>query len=227
MTRLLALDTTTEACSVALWEADGLVASDHTLEPRSHTRRLLPMVESLLAQAGWSLTQLAGIACTRGPGSFTGVRIGVSAAQGLAYAAELPVLSLSTLDVLAWQGVQAQPECRHWQVAMDARMGEIYCADYDWDPARGLRRTTPEQLLKPARLTLLTGPDVGRIGAGWALPELAATGASVDAALPHARSVAAWAHELLGRDRAEWQPPHQLQPVYLRDQVADRPATSG
>ncbi|MCH8551436.1 MAG: tRNA (adenosine(37)-N6)-threonylcarbamoyltransferase complex dimerization subunit type 1 TsaB [Natronospirillum sp.] len=218
MTRLLALDTTTEACSAALWASGELVAEERVIEPRGHTQRLLPMVESLLAQAGWALTQLDGIACTRGPGSFTGVRVGVSVAQGLAYAAELPVLSLSTLDVLAWQGRQLLPGPGRWQVAMDARMGELYTAGYRVTDA-GLERVTEEALLAPDALTVWSENDCGRIGAGWALAPLNHWGSSVSDDLPAARHVASWANRLLQQNPGAWVTPIELQPVYLRDRV--------
>lgn len=218
MTRLLALDTTTEACSAALWASGALVAEERVIEPRGHTQRLLPMVESLLAKAGWALSQLDGIACTRGPGSFTGVRVGVSAAQGLAYAAELPVLPLSTLDVLAWQGRQLQPRFARWQVAMDARMGELYTAGYCVTEA-GLERLTDEALLAPQALTVWSEDDCGRIGAGWALDPLNQWGSSVSDDLPAARHVASWADRVLLQSPDAWATPIELQPVYLRDRV--------
>lgn len=219
--RLLALDTATEACSVALWSGGGIQAHRHVLEPRGHTRQLLPMVEAVLLEAGCTLADLDGLACTRGPGSFTGVRVGVSAAQGLAFAADLPVLPVSTLDVLAWQAHQSSPVHTRWQVAMDARMNEIYYAGYRISDGV-LTRETAEQLLAPEDLDVWSGPDVGRTGAGWALPALDLNSLSVDRVLPDAAGVVAWAVQCLRTSAAEtlWVMPEALQPVYLRDQVA-------
>ncbi len=219
MKRLLALDTTTEACSAALWSKGGIVSDRFVVEPRGHTQRLLPMIDSLLADAGWTLSDLDGIACTRGPGSFTGVRVGVSAAQGLAFAADLPVMALSTLAVLAWQGRALAPQYERWQVAMDARMGEIYTAAWQVDP-QGLTELEPEALMAPDQLQVRSADTAcGRIGAGWALPPLDRWGSTVAENLPSARYAATLAGLLAARDPSIWGTPDQLQPVYLRDRV--------
>ena len=219
MTRLLALDTSTEACSVGLWVNGAVGEERYELAERSHTQRLLPMVASVLQSAGLKLTDLDGLACTRGPGSFTGIRVGVSAAQGLAFAADLPVVPLSTLEVLAWQGAQAAPGNNRWQVVMDARMGEVYYAAYGWQ-GNVLSVLADEQLLAPLDLDVWSDASVGRIGAGWQLPELSQHASLVELALPRAAAAAALAAHKLQHDAAAlWQPPDALQPVYLRDQV--------
>lgn len=219
MARLLALDTSTEACSVALWGDGSVLVERFEIAERTHTQRLLPMVESVLSEGGLTLAALDGLVCTRGPGSFTGIRVGVSAAQGLAFAADIPVLPVSTLAVLAWQGVQAAPDCTRWQVVMDARMGEIYYAGYCWQQQR-LSTLAEEQLLAPTDLSVWNEADVGRIGAGWQLPALAEHAVTTDEALPRAAAAAALAaHRLAQEGAGLWLPPDALQPVYLRDQV--------
>ena len=105
--KLLALDTATEACSAAVW-ADGAVLERYEWAPRRHATLILPMIESVLAEAGLSVTQLDAIAVGRGPGAFTGVRIAVGIAQGIAFAADLPVAPVSTLAALAL-GAAAAP----------------------------------------------------------------------------------------------------------------------
>lgn len=100
MTTLLALDTATEACSVALLH-DGKVLSHYEVIPRLHAQRLLPMIKSLMAEAGIAMSALDAIAFGRGPGAFTGVRIAIGVVQGLAFALERPVLPVSNLAVLA------------------------------------------------------------------------------------------------------------------------------
>lgn len=222
--RMLAIDTTTEACSVALWADDALLLEQSIVEPRGHTRRLLPMIDALLDQAGWGLEDLAGLVCTRGPGSFTGVRVGISAAQGLAFAANLPIFPVSTLAVLAWQGHTRVPQCQRWQVAMDARMNEVYYAAFEWSDAVGLSAIESEQLLSPERVPQHPNADWGRIGTGWALSPLpGATPDLPDAEhLPQAASAAALAyHQLVTQSDTSqiWIAPDALQPVYLRDQV--------
>ena len=107
--KILALETATEACSAALL-IDGEVRERYEVAPRAHARLLLPMLEGLLAEAELKPMQLDAIAFGRGPGSFTGVRIAASVAQGIAFAADLPVLPVSTLAALAWPVLRVEPD---------------------------------------------------------------------------------------------------------------------
>lgn len=105
--RILAIDTATEACSVALWN-NGTINAHFELCPREHTQRILPMVQEILAASGASLNEIDALAFGRGPGSFTGVRIGIGIAQGLALGANLPMIGISTLATMA-QGRGVKP----------------------------------------------------------------------------------------------------------------------
>ncbi len=131
MPKILALDTSGEACSVAIY-GDGLCREEFALAPREHTRKILPMVDSILASNNLTLADIDGIAFGRGPGSFTGLRITAGVVQGLAFGANLPVVPISSLAALAYGWVQQQqsaidtPVC----VAFDARMGEVYFGAY-------------------------------------------------------------------------------------------------
>lgn len=98
--RILAIDTATEACSVALWN-DGNITSHFELCPREHTQRILPLVQDILTAGNVTLTDIDALAFGRGPGSFTGVRIGIGIAQGLALGANLPMIGVSTLATMA------------------------------------------------------------------------------------------------------------------------------
>ncbi|AKH38798.1 MULTISPECIES: tRNA (adenosine(37)-N6)-threonylcarbamoyltransferase complex dimerization subunit type 1 TsaB [Nitrosomonas] len=122
--KILALDTSTEYCSLALW-LDGNVLCKEVLAGQKHTELLLPMLQAMLAESGLALTQLDGFAFGAGPGSFTGLRIACGIVQGLAFATDLPVIGISTLEALA-QRIGAN----HVMAALDARMGEIYYAAY-------------------------------------------------------------------------------------------------
>jgi tRNA threonylcarbamoyladenosine biosynthesis protein TsaB len=123
--KILALDTSTENCSAALW-LDGAIASREVLAGQRHSELILPMVGELLAEAGIGLRALDGIAFGSGPGSFTGLRIGCGVAQGLAFGADLPVAGICTLLALAQgSGGDRVIGC------LDARMGEIYHAVYE------------------------------------------------------------------------------------------------
>src|SRR6476659_8143567 len=125
--KLLAIETATEACSIALWDG-GEVRERFGVVPRQHAELALPWAEQLLAEAGVARSQLDAIAVGRGPGAFTGVRLAVALAQGIALALDRPVVPVSTLAALA---LQAQGE--RILAAIDARMGEIYVAAFRRD----------------------------------------------------------------------------------------------
>ena len=147
MATLLALDTSTDACSVAL-QHKGEVLEDFRVIPRQHTKQLLPMVEEILAQAGISPAQLDAIAFGRGPGSFAGLRIATGVAQGLAFATERPVLPISTLEAMALLMMQ-QGQSRV-AASLDARMNEVYWACYE--QREGLPvALAPERVCPPAK----------------------------------------------------------------------------
>jgi tRNA threonylcarbamoyladenosine biosynthesis protein TsaB len=126
--RLLAIETATPACSAAL-SVDGAVLERYALAPRQHAALMLPMIESLLLEAGLTVSQLDAIAFGRGPGSFTGVRIAASMVQGIAFAADLPVVPVSTLAALALGGMRESQLSRVMAV-MDARKAEVYWGCY-------------------------------------------------------------------------------------------------
>jgi tRNA threonylcarbamoyladenosine biosynthesis protein TsaB len=122
--KILAFETSTEYCSVAL-HLDGKHLNKQILAGRRHSELLLPMIEQVLAEAEIALAQVDGIAFGAGPGSFTGLRIACGVAQGLAFAADLPVIGVSTLEAMAQKS-----DAKKVIVALDARMGEIYHAAY-------------------------------------------------------------------------------------------------
>ena len=126
MKTILALDTATEACSVALLHQESISTLDE-LSPRTHTQRILPMIDELLTQANLTIKQVDLLAFGRGPGSFTGVRVGVGIAQGLALGAELPVIAVSNLLAMAESAYQ-QLGKTEVVALIDARMNEVYFA---------------------------------------------------------------------------------------------------
>lgn len=125
---ILALDTCTESCSAALL-FQGQLFEQSVMTQRGHSDLILGMMDTLFEQANASLADVNVLAFGRGPGSFTGVRVGVGVAQGIAYARELPVVAVSTLAAVA-QDVAATTNTPYIAVAIDARMGEIYCASF-------------------------------------------------------------------------------------------------
>ncbi len=106
--KLLAFELSTEACSVALW-VDGDVRERHEIAPRRHAELALPWADALLAEAGLAKSQLDAIAVGRGPGAFTGVRLGISIAQGIALALDRPALPVSTLAALTMRAITLPP----------------------------------------------------------------------------------------------------------------------
>lgn len=217
--KILAVDTATERCSVALWSAEHCFERSHD-SPRAHAELVLPMVAEVLQQAGIGLRELTGIAFGRGPGSFTGVRIAVSVVQGLAFAAGLPVVGVSNLAAVAQQVARAQDEVL---VCMDARMGEVYCGRFVLGPAALLvTEVSPESVRRPEAVergaaTLLAGTGLTahpQLAAQWPdLPQCAAV-------LPRAREIALLGAAELAAGRGV--PAWEAQPVYLRDEVAWR-----
>lgn len=154
--KLLALDAATEACSVAL-QVDQTVISRFEVCPQQHSKKLLPFVDEVLKEAGIALHQLDGIVYGQGPGSFTGVRIGVSIAQGLAFGADLPVVGVSSLATMAQQAI-AQHQATSVLAAIDARMSEVYFCQFVNE--NGLAKATMQEIVsKPEVLTEMVTLD--------------------------------------------------------------------
>ncbi len=226
---LLAFELSTEACSVALW-VDGDVRERHEIAPRRHAELALSWAEALLAEAGIAKSQLDAIAVGRGPGAFTGVRLGVAMAQGIALALDRPAVPVSTLAALAMRSLAlGAGEGDAVLAAIDARMNEVYVAGYRLTREHDALRPMPtvvEQVLAPDAVPL---PDDGGawFGVGTGFGALGGALASrlpprwraVDAeALPHAADIVRLAHAALLRGEAV--APEMLEPAYLRNQVA-------
>ncbi|MEO7207723.1 MAG: tRNA (adenosine(37)-N6)-threonylcarbamoyltransferase complex dimerization subunit type 1 TsaB [Steroidobacteraceae bacterium] len=218
--RVLALDAATEVCSVALL-ADGVFISRTIESGKSSALKILNLVEEVLAEAQLSLSMLDGLAASIGPGAFTGVRVSVAVAQGLAFGADLKVVPVTTLEALALQALEV-PESRAL-ACLDARMGEVYWGCFAWDAACGVRPSGALHVGPPGTVSLdQTGQYLG-VGRGFSTyPVLAAlpgvtTDAARSAALPNAREIARLGALRLrtgGLDAAD------LKPLYLRDKVA-------
>ena len=223
---LLALDASSSACSAALLrqdEAGSECLTRFEMTPRAHTRRLMPMVDEVLAEAQVSPTQLDAVAYGRGPGSFTGLRIAAGVAQGLAFGLNCPLLGVSTLEALALQA-HRRYHLRHVVTALDARMGEVYAAT--WHCLKDvITPMSAEAVLAPKALRLPGGEtDWVGVGSGFTLWEQFST--DVHVSMPqHLDDLEARAEEMawLGaRDFAAGlgQAAHLVQPVYLRNDVA-------
>lgn len=175
--KLLALDTSTEACSCALW-IDGDIQKISQIAPRQHADLILAMADNLLKQADLIPSQLDSIAFGRGPGSFTGLRIACGVAQGIAFAADVPVAPISSLAALA-QATYQQTNETYVLACIDARMNEIYWGCYQLED--GLMQLQNEEQVSPAS-HIRTSSEQRWFGAGsgWQAYET-----ELKQALPH------------------------------------------
>ena len=147
--KILGLDTATLCGSLGIIDDDEVVAEYALQREETLSARLLPAIQTLLAEARLDLHEIDGIAVSLGPGSFTGLRVGLSAVKGLALAAEMPVAGIPTLDALAYN-LPFTP----YQICplLDARKGQIYTALYKNRAGGFLEQVTPYQVLSPAAL---------------------------------------------------------------------------
>jgi len=225
MPRILALDSATDACSVALCDGDARV-SRFELAARSHTQRLLPLVDEVLTEAGLGLSELDAIAFGRGPGSFTGLRICLGMVQGLAFARDLPVIPISTLDAMAWGYYRTHPHAlgQAALVTLDARMHEVYCSLVRQnEPQSELEHLMAESVMAPEQLAqqpqVLKVQDRGLLGlgSGWHYSALQALStAQVDAGL-HPRAEDMLSLALTAFARGDCCAAETATPVYLRE----------
>lgn len=163
---ILALETSSEACSCALLSSSGDSCERFELAPRRHTRLILGMVESLLAQGQMSLRELDCIAISHGPGSFTGVRIGMAVAQGLALGADVPVTPISSLRALA-QGGLRRHQAKRVLAAFDARLGEVYAGAYCSDEQGLMQVCLDDCLINPEQLKFQQSGVWAGMGSAW------------------------------------------------------------
>src|SRR5690606_35250698 len=165
MMKLLAFETATEACSVAVW-IDGDVRERFELAPRRHAELALPWADQLLAEAGVARAQLDAIAVGRGPGAFTGVRLAIAIAQGIALGLDRPVVPVSTLAALAVRAPAAGPA--RILAAIDARMGEVYWAAFERG-GDGVAPLSKESVSAPGAVALPAGEAHWQgVGTGFA-----------------------------------------------------------
>ncbi len=162
---ILAFDTATPACSVALAKA-GQIYCRHEILPRQQSTFILEFVDSLLAEAELSLAAIDVIACGVGPGSFMGVRLAVSIAQGLGFAQNIPILPLSSLQVLAQTAYEAEGVRDVW-VMWDARMQEIYSGHYHCGKSNVMEPVIKDSLLKPSAFELPVSSTFKVVGNGY------------------------------------------------------------
>lgn len=225
MTTILALDSSTDACSVALMH-NNQVTSLFEIAAKSHTQRLLPMVDEVLQKAGCDKRQLDAIAFGRGPGSFTGLRICLGVVQGLAFGLNLPVIPVSTLAAMAegFRRVNSLPDKAPILAALDARMNEVYWGLFESSKDAPVA-VTSEFVMSPADVA--DQPAVQQylssiigVGAGWQYQELHSLPVAQiqQEFYPQAQDIVRLAAKLMAEGKSV--SAMQAQPVYLRDQVS-------
>ncbi len=225
--RILAVDTSLRAGSVALWEDDRLVRQADLPSGESTTRLLAPTIAEQLAAVGWKPRQLDLIAVSQGPGSFTGLRVGVTTAKTLAYAAGAEVIGVHTLEAIAWQAagrVAGGSADRPVWALLDAQRRQLFAACYRLRGQEIPEIVSPTAIVDPVSwLAQFTGP-VAITGPGVALLTLPPTGGNVivvDRSLwaPRATSVGrlGWLHYRAGQRDDLW----SLTPRYYRPSAAE------
>jgi tRNA threonylcarbamoyladenosine biosynthesis protein TsaB len=160
---LLAIETATESCSAALQAGDRLLVRSE-LAPRRHAELLLPMCEALIEEAGLRRSDLDALAVGCGPGAFTGVRLAISAAQGIALALDIPVIAVSSLAALA---MQAPHNGAAILALIDARMGEVYAATFRRGNGGLVEATGVESVGAASALTIAQDTEWNVLGSGW------------------------------------------------------------
>ena len=207
---VLGLDTCLSICSVAIRDGERVRASAREVMARGHQERLAPMAQAVMAEAGLAFTELHRIAVTVGPGSFTGLRVGIAFAKGLAAALDLPTVGVGTLEALA-----AEADGLVFAV-VDARRGQVYVQGFD----DGRALMAPDAVTAETAAARIAELSMGRpmtlVGSGAALvADLAPTAAIIPAEGADARHVARLAAS---------REPKPLKPLYLRAPDAKLPA---
>lgn len=221
--KILALETASERCSVALQTDTGMFVRESE-QPRGHAALILTMVNEVLGEAQLSLSELDALAFSKGPGAFTSIRIGTSVVQGLALGADLPVVGISSLEIMAQtlanehQGVVF--------AALDARMHEVYFGVYQIT-GNTVTALQDDQVVLPAEVKLSADLDISEaiaIGSGWHVyqQELAARFSKIELETvpehyPHARDLVTIATRYVHENRVL--SVEQVLPVYIRDKV--------
>lgn len=222
MLKILSFDTSLDACSAALL-INGEVYERFQIAPRRHNELILPMINELLLEAGISLHELSTIAFGAGPGSFTGIRLAASIAQGLAFGANLSVVRVSTLHAIA-ETAHEKFNVTKVLVALDARVQEVYFGAYELDSSGFMRPVSADLLLKPESLIL--PQDLEKwccVGNGWdiyrdILPQDGRINTIETNTYPRAGVIAKLGKEDFLRNLQV--APEYAIPVYLRDEKA-------
>lgn len=218
---LLAIETSSIACSIALSVNDE-IKSIHEIAPMQQAQKILPMIETLLRESALSLDQVDALVLGHGPGSFTGVRIATSVVQGLAFAKNIPVISISSLAALA----QASFLTHGWKkllVGVDARIQEVYWGQYTVNEQGLVELNGKETVCAPANVPLPLSSDWYGTGDAWDIysKEIPYHPLEIDCKqMPTAVGLLHLAKAKYVKQ--EWTIAEEVLPIYLRDKVASK-----
>ena len=216
---ILALDTTTNNCSVAL-NANGKLISEFAVLPRKHNQNIHNMIQSVCKQAMLSFSELDYIVVTVGPGSFTGVRLGISVALGMAFGLGIKIIPISSLACMAMHAVSVHDDVITL-VGLDARMGQIYWGIYRKDDVYGVSSVSEDTLTNPEDVVIPIS-NISAVGSVW---DIYADSMNNDFNIvnknlnPNAEPSAIFALELGIINLSNAVLPHEIQPIYLRNNV--------
>ena len=208
--KLLALETANEQCSVSIVDETQELFFQLDARAKAQTQTILPMIDQAFTQLGLSASELTAIAFSRGPGSFSGVRINAAVTQALAWANDLPVVPVSSLQALA-QAAYRMLGLKSVTAVLDARMQEVYIASFELDQHGIMQAVDEEQLLNYSNATQVVQFEIVGSGSVLIQPEqiqykdLSAT----------AQDIATIAR--LNVQQQKWVSAKQALPVYLRD----------
>jgi tRNA threonylcarbamoyladenosine biosynthesis protein TsaB len=219
--KLLAFDTSSTACSVALMMDDTIVA-EHKIAPMQQAQLILSMLNKLLKENNVELNQLDAICFGRGPGSFTGVRIAASIAQGLGYAAGLPLIPISSLAALA-QTVYQEIGWKKCLVAVDARINEVYWGAYEIGADQLVKLVGQEAVSALSDIAMIESKGWYGVGNGWSVYRDQIHCRPIDIDTVHLPTAAAILKLAVPKFfTQEWVFGADALPVYLRDEVAKK-----
>jgi len=221
--KILSIDTSTEACSAAL-VADEEILERFEIAPSKHSGLILPMIDSLLNEADFKVSQMDAIGFSCGPGSFTGLRIAAGVVQGIAVGADLPVIPVSTLAALAQYAFE-EKNALNIIATLDARMNEVYWGMFRYDNQGQIIHAGKEVVCLPEQVTVPDEDEWFGVGPGWTryADEMSKGAGNKHLSweknvYPHARYIASIAANDFVQGKLV--SPEQAVPVYLRNNVA-------
>lgn len=222
--KLLALDTATEACSCALLY-DLAQSERSVMTTRHHAELILPMIDEVMQQANLRPQHLDAVVMGCGPGSFTGLRIACGVAQGIAFAANVPIIPISSLAALA-QAAYRDKGVTHVLAAIDARMGEVYWGEYVLGENQLMQLCGEESVCPPESVKLLENTAAYGVGSGWAAYSTALLKAlgtvvtlSVEAETTYPQASAMLPLAVAAFEQGLAVSPELALPIYLRNKV--------